>query len=136
MVTRNPASPDASKAQSTPVHTGTTPPTRAHSAAFVAAARRHATRRDDANAFVTDPSEHTRKHRDDLAEELGEEFIASATSGEPVGQEARDIAVPEDSGGPFVVSNAKTEFGRGVDASNPEDADVEPFPTATATTRR
>jgi len=65
---------------------------------------------------------------DDLAEELGEEFVETATSGEHEGEEAQDQVVPEESGGPFVVTSAGTEFARGTDASNPIDAKREPFP--------
>ena len=130
MLPRNPASPDVLKSQEKSA------PTRAHSAAFVAAARRHAARSDDAHAFIADPSEHTPGRRDDFANELAEEFLTAATSGEPVSQEARDTIVPEDSGGPFVVTSARTEFAKGTDASNPADAEVEAFPTATAAPRR
>jgi hypothetical protein len=66
---------------------------------------------------------------DDLAEELGEEFIAGATSGEAEGQDTRNQAVPEERGGPFVLSSGGTEFAGGTDASNPKGAKREPFPT-------
>jgi hypothetical protein len=67
--------------------------------------------------------------KDGLAEELAEEFVESATSGEEEAEEELNQGVPEDEGGPFVVSNAQTEFASGTDASNPKGAKREPFPT-------
>jgi hypothetical protein len=67
--------------------------------------------------------------KDDLAEELGEEAVETMTSGEDEGEDVADQDVPEDSGGPFVVTTGGTEFAGGVDASNPRNAKREPFPT-------
>src|SRR6266478_4783896 len=47
---------------------------------------------------------------DDLAEELGEEFVQSATSGGQAAQDIRDEEVPEESGGPFVETSGRSEF--------------------------
>lgn len=69
---------------------------------------------------------------DDLAEELGEEFLLSATSGEQAAQDVRNEDFLEEIGGPFVVTSARTEFGYGTDPSNPEDAEPEAFPTASS----
>jgi hypothetical protein len=66
---------------------------------------------------------------DDLAEELGEEFVESATSGEQAAEDMRDEEVPEESGGPFVETSGNSEFAYGTDASNPKDAERDPFPT-------
>src|SRR5580658_492127 len=66
---------------------------------------------------------------DDLAEALGEQFIEGATTGEGAAEEQLDQEVPEERGGPFVRSNAGTEFAEGVDRSNPKGAKREPFPT-------
>jgi hypothetical protein len=66
---------------------------------------------------------------DDLAEELGEEFVESATSGEQAAEDMRDKEVPEESGGPFVETSGASEFAYGTDASNPKDAERAPFPT-------
>lgn len=66
---------------------------------------------------------------DDLAEELGEEFVESATSGEQAAEDMRDEEVPEESGGPFVETSGNAEFAYGTDASNPKDAERAPFPT-------
>ena len=42
------------------------------------------------------------RSRDDLVEELGEEVIETATSGEYEGEDALNREVPEETGGPFV----------------------------------
>jgi hypothetical protein len=94
-------------------------------------------RRDDGNAFLPDPQQgaHARAS-DDLAEVLGEEYVASATTGEDVNEEFRDEIVPEELGGPFVEAPARTELADDIDASNPEGAEAEPFPTAIHVSRR
>jgi hypothetical protein len=66
---------------------------------------------------------------DDLAEELGEESIEAATSGQQPAQENLNAEVPEETGGPFVETSPATEFAGGPDASNPGDADRAAFPT-------
>ncbi|HLK37285.1 MAG TPA: hypothetical protein VKU41_11075 [Polyangiaceae bacterium] len=70
------------------------------------------------------------KSLDPLAEALGEEFLATATTGEAVAVEELNQIVPEDEGGPFVTTPARKEFARGRDASNPRGSTREPFPTA------
>ena len=67
---------------------------------------------------------------DELGEELGEAFVESATSGEDAGQEWHEQTTPEERGGPFVPSNAATEFASGTDASNIAGATREAFPTS------
>ncbi|MGA7123721.1 MAG: hypothetical protein WBY94_26690, partial [Polyangiaceae bacterium] len=74
-------------------------------------------------AFIESP----RSPGDDLAEELGEEAVERATSGEDE-EEALEEVVPEEQGGPFVETNAAQEFAHGIDASNPKGAKREPFP--------
>ena len=66
---------------------------------------------------------------DDLVEELGEEVIETATSGEYEGEDALNREVPEERGGPFVNTTGAEEFAHGTDASNPKGAKREPFPT-------
>jgi len=78
----------------------------------------------DPRAFLDRP----RSPKDDLAEERGEEVIAKATSGEDEAEDSLDQVVPEERGGPFVVTNAAQEFAGGTDASNPKGAKREPFP--------
>jgi hypothetical protein len=87
-------------------------------------------RRDDANAFLPDPEEGPARVDDDLAETLAEEFIVAATSAEEASEEVRDEVVPEELGGPFIEVPASEEFDRAPDASNPPDAEREPFPRA------
>ncbi len=67
---------------------------------------------------------------DDLAEELGEEFVMTATSGEQAAEDLRNQDVPEELGGPFVETSARTEFAYGSDPSNPKDAEPSAFPMA------
>jgi hypothetical protein len=68
------------------------------------------------------------RSKDDLVEELGEEFVGQATSGEYAGEDLQDQQVPEERGGPFVETAAGTEFAEGTDPSNPKGATREPFP--------
>jgi hypothetical protein len=91
--------------------------------------QRPSRRADDADAFLPDPEDGPARTRDDLAQELAEDFLRSATSGEYVSEDALDQEVPEESGGPFVVHSARYEFAMDVDASNPADAAREPLPT-------
>jgi hypothetical protein len=70
--------------------------------------------------------------RDALAEELGESFLRTATGAEEDEEESLDDVVPEEMGGPFIVTTGATEFAHDTDESNPEDATREPFPTTSA----
>jgi hypothetical protein len=65
---------------------------------------------------------------DTLAEQLAEEFVETATSGEDEGEDVFDQQVDEESGGPFVQTKSSQEFAHGTDASNPKGAKREPFP--------
>jgi hypothetical protein len=66
--------------------------------------------------------------KDDLAEEMGETWVETATTGEDTSQAVYNQDVPEDEGGPFVTTTAGQEFAEGTDASNPSTAKREPFP--------
>jgi|HubBroStandDraft_1064217.scaffolds.fasta_scaffold53033_3 hypothetical protein len=66
--------------------------------------------------------------KDDLAEEMGETWVETATTGEDTSQAVFSQDVPEDEGGPFVTTTAGQEFAEGTDASNPQTAKREPFP--------
>lgn len=90
-------------------------------------------RSDDGDAFIKDPwGGHTRaKTNDELAETLAEQFVGSATMAQS-NDAFDDVAYPEEVGGPFITTRARLEFARGVDASNPVDAEAEPLPTATS----
>ncbi|HEV8547893.1 MAG TPA: hypothetical protein VGQ57_02675 [Polyangiaceae bacterium] len=83
----------------------------------------HARTADDARAFLA--GAHS---KDALSEQLGEEFVETATSGEDEGEEIFNQTVPEDQGGPFVETSGNTEFAHGTDASNIKGATREPFP--------
>lgn len=91
-------------------------------AADLLAKAREGKTRDDDHAFIG------ARTKDDLAGNLGEQFVAAATSGEEEGEDRLDQIVPEEQGGPFVVTTAAQEMADDVDASNPEDATREPFP--------
>ncbi len=79
-------------------------------------------------AFLPEPE----YANDDLAEELGEEFVMTATSGEQAAEDIRNEDFPEELGGPFVETSAHTEFAYGTDGSNPVDAERAAFPTASS----
>jgi hypothetical protein len=66
--------------------------------------------------------------RDALAEELGEAFLESATSGEESEPERRERILTEEEGGPFVRTRASQEFAYGLDESNIAEATREPLP--------
>lgn len=77
----------------------------------------------DSTAFISPSGLH-----DELAEELGEAFIATATSGEDSETERLEEVVPEESGGPFVPSSGAQEFAAGTDESNIAEATREALP--------
>jgi len=81
-------------------------------------------------AFVDGPHS-----RDPLAAALGEEFIASATTGDEVRLAELDERIPEDDGGPFIITRARDEFAHGPDGSNPRGSTREPFPMSSADER-
>ena len=80
-------------------------------------------RPEQTRAFFLD----ARHATDELAEELGESFVLSATSGED-SEEYYQSERPEEEGGPFLETTGRTEFAHGVDESNPLDAEPAPWP--------
>jgi hypothetical protein len=86
---------------------------------------------EPAEAFGLGKGEET----DALAEELGEEYVQSATSGEEAAEDIRDEDLPEEHGGPFVETSGRTEFAQGTDESNPSDAEPAAFPTVSRGTQ-
>jgi hypothetical protein len=66
--------------------------------------------------------------RDALAEELGEAFLESATSGEESEPERHERILVEEEGGPFVKTRASREFAYDFDESNIAEATREPLP--------
>jgi hypothetical protein len=93
--------------------------------------RRH-DRSDDADAFIPDPGEGPARINDDLAENLAEEFVEAATTGEDRDEELLDATFPEEIGGPFVETAAGEELIDDVDEGNPPDATREPLPMPNA----
>jgi hypothetical protein len=67
---------------------------------------------------------------DPSAEESGEDFVMTVTSGQDAGESALDEESSEEGGGPFVETNAREEFAYDTDGSNPIGATREPFPTS------
>ena len=63
-----------------------------------------------------------------LAQELGESFLETVTSGEGREPERHDRITPDEVGGPFVVTTAGEEFATGTDESNIAEAMREPLP--------
>ena len=88
-------------------------------------------RSDDGNAFMPDPEDGPARIRDDLAENLAEDYVLAATQGPEV-EEDLDQIVPEEFGGPFVETTAAEEFAHDTDEANPVDAAREPLPRPVA----
>jgi hypothetical protein len=87
-------------------------------------------RSDSGRAFLPDLGDGPARAKDELAEELAEEFLKSATSAEESFPETLEAAQPEEEGGPFVVTSGKEEFAKSVDETNPRGAEPEAFPRA------
>lgn len=66
-------------------------------------------RSDSANAFFPEPEAGSVHTKDSLAENLAEEFLESATSGEERGEEAMNELVAEEIGGPFIETTSALE---------------------------
>ncbi|HEX9296730.1 MAG TPA: hypothetical protein VF881_12885 [Polyangiaceae bacterium] len=98
------------------------------------AARAAAGRSDEGRAFLPDPYDGAgapARTGQNLAETLAEEFVSSATNAGEITEDQRDEVQTEELGGPFTQTSAQEEFATEPDASNPLDAEREPFPTAT-----
>src|SRR5438132_13911522 len=90
--------------------------------------RRAAERSDTADAFLP---EQGGLANDDLAEYLGEIFVATATGSDDGAGTLQDDVVLEELGGPFVEADAGDEFGASRRAgSADEPGTLEAFPTA------
>jgi hypothetical protein len=69
----------------------------------------HVHRPNGGSAFVSDSSEgQARGH--DLAEALGESYVSAATSGEQHADQALDVFVDEELGGPFVQEDGDVDL--------------------------
>ena len=88
-------------------------------------------RSDAADAFVPEPDGRLGPVNDDLAEYLGEIFVATATGADDGAGVLQDDVVVEELGGPFLETDAGDEFGdtRRARAMN-EPGAPEAFPTA------
>lgn len=69
-------------------------------------------RSDAADAFLPEPDGHRGPVDDDLAEYLGESFLATATGGEDGGEALQEGVVVEELGGPFVRSGRPSGSSR------------------------
>ena len=76
------------------------------------------------------PAELDFSKNDDLAQQLGAEFVRDVTSGNQGVADWRDEETEEERGGPFVITTGGVEYADGVDESNPIDAEVAAEPTA------
>lgn len=88
-------------------------------------------RSDTADAFLPEGNGHGGLVNDDLAEYLGEIFVATATGSDDGAGTLQDDVVLEELGGPFVETDAGDEFGASRRAgSADEPGTLEAFPTA------
>lgn len=69
------------------------------------------------------------------AEDRGESFIQSATSGEGSATARHEEWTWEEEGGPFVPTEASEEFAAGLDESNIAEATREALPTTSSARR-
>jgi len=82
----------------------------------------------DSDSAATHAFIRGRTTREELGEELGEAFLASATPGEPSEPGRLNRITDDEEGGPLITTAAEDEFADGGDESNIEDATREPFP--------
>jgi hypothetical protein len=75
-------------------------------------------RSDNADAFLPDSSGGPARVGDDLAQVLAETFVEAATRGNEVFEDELGRPLPDEVGGPFVVTDANEELAD-VDAGNP-----------------
>jgi hypothetical protein len=83
---------------------------------------------DDGDAFVPDVARTHGRLIDDEAESFAEEFIAGATSGEFVGEDARDEWVADEVGGPFLLVNVTRNDLERMAADNDGQEEEEELP--------
>ncbi len=102
----------------------------------LAAAVHHHHRVDDGHAFLGDPSDGDPlpvpgevDAAQDLAGELGNEFMVSVTSNADMGEQTLSQINVSEVGGPFLEVGAQEEVADDNDANNPPGATKEPFPT-------
>ena len=81
------------------------------------------------------PSAALARSADAHAEDRGESFIQSATSGEGSATARHEEWTWEEEGGPFVPTEASEEFAAGLDESNIAEATREALPTTSSARR-
>ncbi|MEO6950264.1 MAG: hypothetical protein ABI321_00520 [Polyangia bacterium] len=86
-------------------------------------------RKDDANAFLPDPQGGAFHTTGSVDEEMAEEFMRDALTGEDASEDIRDQPLAEELGGPFVISTIGQELADDIDECNPIDAMKEPVPS-------
>ena len=90
-------------------------------------------RPDDGTAFLPDPFARGRsghvQSKDSLADELGQQYVSSVTSGEDVATEQSAARTSEELGGPFLVTSAQSEYGATVNEAHPPGGEREAVPT-------
>ena len=86
-------------------------------------------RKDDADAFIRDPNGGAFHTSGSVDEEMTEEFMRAALTGEDASEDIRDQSLVEELGGPFVISSVGEEVADDLDESNPADATKEPLPS-------
>ena len=86
-------------------------------------------RKDDADAFIRDPDGGAFHTSGSVDEEMAEEFMRDALTGEDASEDIRDQSLIEELGGPFITTTMAEEVADDIDESNPIDALVEPVPS-------
>jgi hypothetical protein len=76
-------------------------------------------------AFIPDPNRTHQPVPDDLAEYLGESFVAAAVTGDDVATETQNELVPEELGGPFVDTDVRAVFAENINLAMQMDAEEE-----------
>lgn len=88
-------------------------------------ARSSSTRTDSGFAFLPEPESGTRSARTADAEFFGEEFVASALTGESVNEDVRDEVLEDEEGGFHVIGEDEMNPASGM-ADSTLDIDLEP----------
>jgi hypothetical protein len=92
--------------------------------------RRAPHRPDSGDAFFPDPNGGPARAPDGISEQLGEQFVACATTGESMGYAEHPVELePPDDGGPFIETTDAEEFAADAEPPNTEDAEAAAFPT-------
>ena len=117
-----------------PKHAPSTPNMEAPQDPTVRAQRAAARRTDDGEAFLPDPTRGARVNAND-AEFFGEEFLASATTGEPQHMDAADEVVDEEEGGPVHALAPAAAAAAESEARSARSLEAEDRTTVTATPR-